>query len=54
MGFLESTHASASVIAEVAMVVYGVAWLDLQNLFEMYPRLASRFWSTHLVNGRRE
>jgi hypothetical protein len=50
MGFLESTYASASVIAEVAMVVYGVAWFDLQNLFEMYPRLASRFYRSLAVS----
>jgi extracellular factor (EF) 3-hydroxypalmitic acid methyl ester biosynthesis protein len=49
MSFLESTYASASVMAEVAMLVYGVAWSDLQNLFEMYPRLASRFYRSLAV-----
>jgi CRP-like cAMP-binding protein len=44
MAFLENTTASASVVAEEAMIVYGVEWPILQDLFELYPHLASRFY----------
>jgi CRP-like cAMP-binding protein len=44
MAFLENTTASAAVVAEEAMVVYGVEWPILQDLFELYPHLASRFY----------
>jgi len=37
-------------VAEVAMVAYGVTWRDLQNLFDMYPRLASRFYRSLAVS----
>jgi CRP-like cAMP-binding protein len=50
MAFLENTHASASVVAEEAMVVYGVDWPILQDLFELYPHLASRFYRSLAVN----
>jgi CRP/FNR family transcriptional regulator, cyclic AMP receptor protein len=50
MSFLESTSASASVIADVAMAAYGVAWRDLQSLFDIYPRLASRFYRSLAVS----
>jgi CRP-like cAMP-binding protein len=50
MAFLENTHATASVIAEEAMVVYGVAWPALQDLFELYPHLASRFYRSLAVS----
>ena len=49
MAFLENTHASASVVAEEAMVVYGVDWPILQDLFELYPHLASRFYHSLAV-----
>jgi CRP-like cAMP-binding protein len=49
MAFLENARASASVIAAEAMVVYGVTWPVLQNLFELYPRLASRFYRSLAV-----
>ena len=49
MAFLENTNASASVIAEEAMVVYAVEWPILQNLFELYPHLASRFYRSLAV-----
>jgi CRP-like cAMP-binding protein len=50
MAFLESTHASASVVAEEPMVVYGVDWPILQDLFELYPHLASRFYRSLAVS----
>jgi CRP-like cAMP-binding protein len=50
MAFLENTHASASVVAEEAMVVYGVDWPILQDLFELYPHLASRFYRSLAVS----
>jgi CRP-like cAMP-binding protein len=49
MAFLENTYASASVVAEEAMVVYGVDWPILQDLFELYPHLASRFYRSLAV-----
>jgi CRP-like cAMP-binding protein len=49
MAFLENTQASASVVAEEAMVVYAVEWPILQNLFELYPHLASRFYRSLAV-----
>lgn len=49
MAFLENTSASASVAAEEAMVVYGIDWPILQDLFELYPQLASRFYRSLAV-----
>jgi CRP-like cAMP-binding protein len=49
MAFLENANASASVVAEEAMVVYGVDWPVLQDLFELYPHLASRFYRSLAV-----
>jgi CRP-like cAMP-binding protein len=50
MAFLENTYASASVVAEEAMVVYGIDWPILQGLFELYPHLASRFYRSLAVS----
>jgi CRP-like cAMP-binding protein len=50
MAFLENTSASASVIAEEPMVVYGIDWPILQDLFELYPHLASRFYRSLAVS----
>jgi len=49
MAFLENTHASATVVAEEPMVVYGIDWPILQDLFELYPHLASRFYRSLAV-----
>jgi extracellular factor (EF) 3-hydroxypalmitic acid methyl ester biosynthesis protein len=49
MAFLENGKASASVVAEEPMVVYGVDWPTLQDLFELYPPLASRFYRSLAV-----
>jgi len=49
MAFLENAKASASVIAEDAMVVYGIDWPVLQDLFELYPQLAARFYRSLAV-----
>jgi len=50
MAFLENTYASASVVAEEAMVVYGIDWPILQDLFDLYGHLASRFCRSLAVN----
>jgi CRP-like cAMP-binding protein len=50
MAFLENNTASASVVAEEAMVVYGIDWPVLQDLFELYPHLASRFYRSLAVS----
>jgi extracellular factor (EF) 3-hydroxypalmitic acid methyl ester biosynthesis protein len=50
MAFLENTSASATVVAEEAMVVCGIDWPILQDLFELYPHLASRFYRSLAVN----
>jgi len=50
MAFLENTYASASVVAEEAMVAYGIDWPILQDLFELYPHLASRFYRSLAVS----
>jgi len=49
MAFLENATASASVVAEEALAVYGVDWPILQDLFELYPHLASRFYRSLAV-----
>lgn len=49
MAFLENGKASASVVAEDAMAVYGIDWPTLQDLFELYPHLASRFYRSLAV-----
>jgi CRP-like cAMP-binding protein len=50
MAFLENTYASASVVAEEAMAAYGIDWPILQDLFELYPHLASRFYRSLAVS----
>jgi CRP-like cAMP-binding protein len=50
MAFLENTSASASVIAEEPMTAYGIGWPILQDLFELYPHLASRFYRSLAVS----
>jgi len=50
MAFLENTNASASVVAEEPMIVYGIDWPVLQDLFELYPHLASRFYRSLAVS----
>lgn len=54
MGFLESTRASASVIAEEEVEADAVSIEELQRLFEQVPRFAARFYhSLALVLSRR-
>ena len=49
MAFLENANASATVVVEESMVAYGVDWPVLQDLFELYPHLASRFYRSLAV-----
>jgi CRP-like cAMP-binding protein len=49
MAFLENSKASASVVAEETMSVYGIDWPILQDLFELYPQLAARFYRSLAV-----
>jgi len=50
MSFLESREASASVIAEEEVEAYAIDWAALQELFELFPHLASRFYQSLAVN----
>jgi len=50
MSFLDHGHASASVIAEEDVEVHAVEWSTLEDLFEMFPHLASRFYQSLAVN----
>jgi CRP-like cAMP-binding protein len=50
MAFLENTIASASVVAEEAVVAYGIDWPILQDLFEVFPHLASRFYRSLAIS----
>ncbi len=50
MSFLERVPASASVIAEGALDVLEIDWKSLEDLFELFPHLASRFYRSLAVN----
>lgn len=50
MSFLEKVPASASVVAEQAMEVLEIDWKTLEDLFELFPHLASRFYRSLAVN----
>jgi CRP-like cAMP-binding protein len=50
MSFLEGTLASASVIANENVEALGISWQSLQELFELYPHLASRFYRSLALN----
>ena len=50
MAFLEGTLPSASVIAESEIEVCAIQFEKLQELFELYPHLASRFYRSLAVN----
>jgi CRP-like cAMP-binding protein len=50
MSFLEDAPASASVIAEGDVDVYHLDRPALENLFELFPHLASRFYRSLATN----
>ena len=50
MSFLEDTPASASVIAEREVEAYHLDGPALQNLFELFPHLGSRFYRSVATN----
>ena len=50
MSFLEDSPASASVIAEGEVEAYHLDRPELQNLFELYPHLGSRFYRSVATN----
>ena len=50
MSFLEHTIASASVIAETDVEVLAIEWTNLQQLFDLYPHLGSRFYRSLALN----
>jgi len=50
MSFLEGSIASASVVADTALDTLAIEWTALQQLFELYPHLGSRFYRSLAVN----
>ena len=50
MAFLEDSVASATATAEEEVEAYALEWTILQDLFELFPHLASRFYRSVAVN----
>lgn len=50
MSFLERVPASVSVIAEDDLDALAIDWKTLEDLFELFPHLASRFYRSVAVN----
>lgn len=50
MAFLENGLASANVTALEEVEAYAIEWPALENLFELFPHLASRFYRSVAVN----
>ena len=50
MAFLEGTNASATVVADEPVEVYSVSWHTLQELFQLYPHMGSRFYRSIAVS----
>jgi len=50
MAFLENGEASATVIAEEDVEAFSVHWSALEDLFGLYPHLASRFYRSLAVS----
>ena len=50
MAFLEDSIASATATAEGEVEAYALEWSILQDLFELFPHLASRFYRSVAVN----
>jgi len=50
MAFLEDSFASATAAAEGEVEAYALEWSSLQDLFQLFPHLASRFYRSVAVN----
>jgi CRP-like cAMP-binding protein len=50
MAFLERSSASASVIADEEVRAYVLDWPVMEELFELYPHLGSRFYRSLAVS----
>jgi len=50
MAFLENSVASATATAEGEVEAYSLEWSVLEDLFELFPHLASRFYRSVAVN----
>lgn len=50
MSFLEDSVASARVVAEITVDTLAIEWTALQQLFELYPHLGSRFFRSLALN----
>jgi CRP-like cAMP-binding protein len=50
MSFLEGSVASASVLADTEVETLAIEWTALQQLFELYPHLGSRFYRSLALN----
>jgi CRP-like cAMP-binding protein len=50
MAFLEDSSPSATAIAEGEVEAYALSWTALNDLFELFPHLASRFYRSLAVN----
>ncbi len=50
MSFLEGSVASARVVAETTVETLAIEWTALQQLFELYPHLGSRFFRSLALN----
>jgi CRP-like cAMP-binding protein len=50
MAFLENGVASATARADEDVEAYALDWSALENLFELFPHLASRFYRSLAVN----
>ena len=50
MSFLEGAPASANVVADAAVEAYQVDHTTLQQLFELFPHLGSRFYRSLATN----
>jgi CRP-like cAMP-binding protein len=50
MSFLENGRASVSVVADEAVEAYLIDWATLQELFELFPHLGSRFYRSLATN----
>ena len=50
MAFLEDSVASATATAEGEVEAYALDWSALQDLFQLFPHLASRFYRSVAVN----
>ena len=50
MSFLEDSVASARVVAETKVETWAIEWTALQQLFDLYPHLGSRFFRSLALN----